>query len=58
MIIRAVIHHHLTDPEKLSELVQGINASMSLRHDELVKYLVAGSVADSIHPFALPDETD
>ena len=58
VIVRAVIHHHLTHSEKLSELVQGIDTSMSLRHHELVKYLVAGSVADSVHPFVLSDETD
>ena len=58
MIVRAVIHHHLTGSEELSELMQGTDAPMSLRHYELMKYLVAGSVAVSVRPSTLPEETD
>src|SRR5206468_8403779 len=58
VIVIPVVDEHLTHSEELMELAQAGEASLSLRHDELMSHLVAGLVAAPTRPARLPSESD
>src|ERR1700730_3649475 len=58
VIVEAAIHYHLTRSKKVLKLAQSVDTPTSLRHNELVKYLVAILVAASVQSSVLPDKTD
>jgi hypothetical protein len=58
VVVVPVVDKHLTHSEELMELVETGEASLSLRHDELMSHLVAGLVAASTRSARLPNEPD
>ena len=58
MVVVPLVAPHLCYAEERLGLVQGVETPCTLRHYELVRYLVAGLVAFSTRPITLPDEAD
>jgi hypothetical protein len=58
VVVVPVVDEHLSHSEELMELVQTGEASLSLRHDELMSHLVAGLVAASVRAARLPNKAD
>jgi hypothetical protein len=58
MVVVPLVRNDHSHPEELLKLVQAANALRSLRDNELVSHLIAGSVAVSASPTWLPDEAD
>ena len=58
MVVVPVVRYDTADSKEALELVQAMDALCALRHRELVRYLVPGSVAAAIFAIALPDESD
>jgi len=50
--------HDGPDGEEVTQIVQTMHAAFSLRHDELVEYLISGSVADPVVAARLPHQTE
>ena len=58
VIVMALVLEDPSNPKELSELVEAGETSHSLRHDESMEDLVAGSVAFSSRSVVLPNEPD
>jgi hypothetical protein len=58
MVVLSTVRQYLSDSEEILELVEAFDAFLALCHHELVRYLVASSVASSPRPVCLPNEAD
>ena len=58
VVVIPPVENHLSDTEEVTELVQRRQALLTLRHDELVRYLETGPVAASTRTARLPYEAD
>jgi len=58
VVVVALVRHYLTHPEVGTEIAEALNARNALSHSELVRHLIAGSVAGSAWPVRLPDKAD
>src|SRR3954470_18976335 len=58
VIVVSCVHVHATHAEELPKIVQHLDASRALHHDEIVSDLIAGSVAFSVSSVRLSDEAD
>src|SRR6266511_563395 len=58
MVVVAPILEEPPNAEETSQLLQTVEALRSLRHDEPVRHMVAGSVALSLRPVWLSNESD
>ena len=58
MIVAAAIDHHRADTEEVTQLVQTPDAPCALGDDELMKHLIASSVADPAVAVRLPHQAE
>jgi hypothetical protein len=58
MVVVPPVEKNPANPKELPEFLEATDATLALRHDEPMRDLVTGSVALSVPPVRLPNESD
>jgi|SRR5687767_8147775 hypothetical protein len=58
VVVVPCVDAHAADAEELPKLVEDVSATRALYNHEVVRHLIAGSVASSVLPVRLTDEAD